>query len=622
MSAPPRPTAGPLAALEGEIEVLAEPGSPRRPWVVARGERVFKAYDLSHFDATDRARLLAEAETALALSDLDGVVTTYGFEVEEGWLAIEMERLGESLGDHLQAVAAGTRPPLETARWGALFETVARTLDEVHRRRRLHRDVKPANLIFDRDGERLLVADFSVAIRRPRGTRERSAALAGTRRYIAPEVMRGRVGPAADQYGLGVTAGDALGKAVPAAAKPVLLRATEQSPEDRYGSIADFGLALRSALDETAPRRVSSRLQRVSVRWRQTWAVGATAFAGAYALMLWRRPSTLDWEDGAVLPLLAAAFAMLAARTLYPLRGGRSQPRLAIADRGWFPVLLFGVAIAAFAPLLTDNPSKNAPKVVLFAAGGSLALSAVLGSVRRDAGERLIAAVRRWERWREGQRNNPPRWWGVRLLALAGLALAAGLPSAVAHRWPRAGTAAPAEVAPISLVAQMRSAMLGGHWRRACSFTRVPTSPAKADCSRWVRLAGDWMRDDLREGGPAFGTEQLTELRLSDTAPASREPMWRIRERGGEGLDVGSLSREGADGQVWEVMVIRRPPVDDPLAGMDRVWRYEVVRKAGRWWITAIEICDFNAARACIRVTQLDRSELPRIARRGPPGGS
>lgn len=500
MSAPARPIAGPLAALEGEIEVLAEPGTPRRPWVIARGERVFKAYDLSHFDATDRARLLAEAKTALALSDLDGVVTTYGFEVEEGWLVIEMERLGENLGDYLQAVAAGTRPPLETARWGALFETVARTLDEIHRRRQLHRDVKPANLIFDRDGERLLVADFSVAIRRPRGAREKKAGLAGTRRYIAPEVMRGRVGPAADQYGLGVTAGDALGKAVPPAAKPVLLRATEQNPEDRYGSIADFGLALRSALDETAPRRVSSRLQRVSVGWRQTWAVEAAAFAGAYGLLLWRRPPALGWEDGLVLPLLAAAFAMLAARMLFPLRGGRSQPRLAIADRGWFPVLLFGIAIAAFAPLLVDNPAKNAPKLVLFA-------------------------------------------------------------------------------------------------------------------------AGDWTRDDLRRGAPAFGTDQLAELRLSDTAPISDEPTWRIRERDGEGLDVGSLSRESADGRVWEVTVIRRPPSDDPLGGMDKTWRYEVVRDAGRWWISAIEICDFNSARPCIRVTQRDRSQLPKIVRQGPPGG-
>lgn len=621
MSGAPLPAAGPLAALEGEVKVLAAPHSPRRPWVVASGDRVLKAYDLSHFDATDRARLLAEAETAVALSDLEGVVTTHGFEVEEGWLVIEMERLGDSLDDYLRGSTA-ISPALEPARWGVLFEAVARTLHEVHRRRRLHRDVKPANLIFDRDGERLLVADFSVATRRPRGTKEGRAGLAGTRRYIAPEVMRGRVGPAADQYGLGVTAGDALGKRVPPAAKPVLLRATEQNPEDRYSSIADFGLALRSALDETAPRRLSSRLQRVSVQWRQTWAVGAAVFAGSYVLLLWDRPEALGWGECIVAPLLAAGSAMFCARMLNPLRGGRSRPRLAIADRGWFPVLLFGLAIAALAPLLADNPSKNTPKVLLYAAGGALALSAALGSVRRDAGERLIGLVRRWESRREAQHSNPARWWAGRVLALVGAVLVMVLPAAVAHRWPRPGAAAPAEVVPIALVAEMRSALLDGDRRRACSLTRVPAGPGKAGCDQWARLVGDWMQDDLGRGAPPFGTEQLTELRLSDTADLLPEPTWRIREREGEGRDVGQLARESDNGRVWEVTVVRRPPVEDPIGGMDKVWRYEVVRDGGHWWITAIEVCDFNAARACLRVTQIDRSELSKIARQGPPGDS
>jgi len=184
---------------------------------------------------------------AVALSDLDGVVTTYGFEQADGWLAIEMERLGETLADYLQAVEERTRVPLSPGSCGALIESVADTLGEVHRRRLMHRDIKPANLIFDRSGHRLLVADFSLAKRRPRRGGG-AAGVAGTRSYIAPEVFRGQIGPAADQYGLGVTAGEMLGGSVTAAAQPVLLRATEQDPGDRYPSIADFGLALRAAL--------------------------------------------------------------------------------------------------------------------------------------------------------------------------------------------------------------------------------------------------------------------------------------------------------------------------------------------------------------------------------------
>jgi tRNA A-37 threonylcarbamoyl transferase component Bud32 len=613
-----QPIEGPLAKLPGEVEVLVAPRSLRRPWVVASGDRVFKAYDLSHFDATDRDRLMAEAEIALELGDLEGVVTTYGHRIEDGWLVIEMDRLGETLGDRLAAIEAGTSPALEPGRWGALFEIVARTLNEVHRRRRLHRDVKPGNLIFDRDGERLLVADFSVAMRRPRRSREGKAGLAGTRRYIAPEVMRGRVGPAADQYGLAVTAADALGKSRPPAAKPVLLRATEQNPEDRYGSIADFGLALRAALDEAARRRVSLRLQRVSVRWRLTWAVGAAAFVGTYGWLLWSRPSTLNWEDGVVLPLLAALFTMLVSRMLNPLRGGRSRPRLAIADRSWFPVLLFALALAAFMPLFLDNPSK-AGKTVLALAIGALALATGLGSVRREAGERLIGVVRRWESWRETQRGRPGRWWGVRALAIGGLVLVAALPAVVAQVWPRHGPRTPAEVAPIALVAEMRTQLLGGHWQRACELARVPAGPTKVDCSEWAPLVGGWMQDEVRGGTFPFGIEQLSEMRLSGTADEFGEPVWRIRERTGEGRDFGTLARENENDRVWGVTIGRRPLSDEFGSETEAVWRFEVLRRGDRWWVTAIEVCDFNSSPACIRPTQADRSDLPRLTRTGPP---
>lgn len=623
MSESQLPADGPLVSPGEEMETIAAPASPRRPWVVARGDRAFKAYDLSHFDATDRDRLQAEAETALALADIDGVVTTYGFEIADGWLVIEMERLGPSVAEHLRAVAAGAQRPLETARWGGLIEATARTLGEVHRRRQLHRDVKPDNLLFDRAEERLLVADFSVATRRPRLRANASAGLAGTRRYIAPEVMRGRVGPTADQFGLGVTASDILGEAIPASAKSVLLRATEQSLEDRYPSIVDFGLALRSALDDTAPRRLSSRLERVSTRWRQTWSVAGAAVLATYAWLLWSRPPSLGWEDGLLLPLVAAALATLLARMLNRLRGQRSQPRVAIADHGWFPVLLFGLTAAALAPLLIDDPSSAGKRIFVLAAC-AVALSAALGSVRRDAGEGLIRLVRRWESWRERHRGRPGLLWGGRLLALGGAVLLAALPPALADRWPGSRNAPSSGGAPIVAVASMRSALLAERWDRACGLARVPAQPKKVGCASWAPLAGSWVQAEVRSGAPRLDVDELGELDLTKIPDSERygPPMWRIREHDGERLDLGWLTQEDDEGRVWEVAVNRRLPVDDPVDRAEALWKYEVVRKSGRWWITAIEACDFGVAPACVRVTQLDRDELPAIARRGAPGGT
>lgn len=609
------PATGPLSRLAGEVTILAEPSAPRRPWVVATNERVLKAYDLSHFDAIDRARVIAEAEIAVALSDLDGVVTTYGFEQADGWLAIEMERLGETLADYLQAVEERTRVPLSPGSCGALIESVADTLGEVHRRRLMHRDIKPANLIFDRSGHRLLVADFSLAKRRPRRGGG-AAGVAGTRSYIAPEVFRGQIGPAADQYGLGVTAGEMLGGSVTAAAQPVLLRATEQDPGDRYPSIADFGLALRAALDDTAPRRISSRLQRVSVKWRQTWAAGAAAFVATYVWLLGSRRPTLSWEDGLVLPLLAMGLTMLATRMLNPLRGGRSRPRLAIADRGWFPVLPFAIAIAATSPLLNDDPSQ-AGRIVGFAGLGSLALAAVLGSQRPNAGDWLIRLVRRWEGRRAPQRGRPALWWGGRLAIGIVLALLAALPFAAAERWPGAVPATPAEGAPVVLVAKLRTALLRKRWDVACALTRIPPVPKKAPCREWAPVAGRWLQSDRRDGAAPLDERQLAELRLPGIPDAARigAPLWRIRDR--DNLDVGTVEQQDERGRVWEVTIERGPPVESSLEAYNSIWNYDVVKSGGRWWITAVESCDFDADPACVALSQTDRSELENVARRG-----
>lgn len=609
------PATGPLARLAGDVKILAKPSAPRRPWVVATSERVLKAYDLSHFDAIDRARVIAEAETAMTLGDLDGVVTTHGFEEVAGWLTIEMERLGETLAEYLRAVEERTRVPLSPGSCGALIESVATTLGEVHRRRLVHRDVKPANLIFDRSGRRLLVADFSLAKRRPRRGGG-AAGVAGTRSYIAPEVFRGQVGPAADQYGLGVTAGEMLGDAATVAAQPVLLRATERDPDDRYPSIADFGLALRAALDDAAPRRVSSRLQRVSVKWRQTWAAGAAAFAATYTWLLWSRRPALSWEDGLVLPLLAMGLTMVATRMLNPLRGGRSRPRLAIADRGWFPILPFAIAIAATSPLLSDDPSQ-AGRIIAFAGFGSLALAAVLGSQRPGAGDWLIRLVRRWESRRESQRRRPVRWWGGRLAIAAALALFAALPYAVAERWPGATPATPAEGAPVALVVKLRTALLRERWDIACALTRIPPVRQKARCREWAPVAGRWLRADRRRGAAALDERGLAELRLTGIPDAARisAPLWRIRDD--DNLDLGTIEQQDENGRVWEVTVERGPPIESSLEGYESLWNYEVVKEDGSWWVTSVEACDFAADPACVRLSQTDRSELEAVARRG-----
>ncbi len=89
----------------------------------------------------------------------------------------------------------------EMVRIGAL---IADALDYAHRRGMVHRDVKPANIMFMPDGQPVLT-DFGIAKMLTLSGLTASGAMVGTPAYMAPEVGMGRPGSAAaDIYSLGV----------------------------------------------------------------------------------------------------------------------------------------------------------------------------------------------------------------------------------------------------------------------------------------------------------------------------------------------------------------------------------------------------------------------------------
>ena len=141
----------------------------------------------------------------------------------------------------------------------------------------VHRDVKPANLLFDEAGHTYL-ADFGIAVNDLGAEHSHTVRSAGTPLYASPEQIRdGRAGPRSDQYSLAVVAWellagrspfegsratdvvrDKLARGVPelgqvrgdlpAAISTVLQRATSIHPEDRYGDMAEFLVAWTEAV--------------------------------------------------------------------------------------------------------------------------------------------------------------------------------------------------------------------------------------------------------------------------------------------------------------------------------------------------------------------------------------
>jgi serine/threonine-protein kinase len=101
--------------------------------------------------------------------------------------------------------------PLAPGRAAYFVLQASRSLDEAHANGIVHRDVKPANLFVTRAGgepDFVKVLDFGIAKRNDADAEDveltATGALAGTPKYMAPELVLGRAAtPRSDVYGLG-----------------------------------------------------------------------------------------------------------------------------------------------------------------------------------------------------------------------------------------------------------------------------------------------------------------------------------------------------------------------------------------------------------------------------------
>ncbi|UJR81895.1 serine/threonine-protein kinase PknK [Sandaracinus amylolyticus] len=115
----------------------------------------------------------------------------------------------------------------DEARLRSTLRQLASAIDALHRRGRLHRDVKPSNVLVRDDGHVVLL-DFGL-VERFGTTVERHVeksgerAIVGTPHFIAPEVVDDDVGPEADWYAFGVLLFKALTGTLPFRGHPLVV---------------------------------------------------------------------------------------------------------------------------------------------------------------------------------------------------------------------------------------------------------------------------------------------------------------------------------------------------------------------------------------------------------------
>ena len=235
-------------------------------------------------DAAIRRRFMRESKVAASI-DHPNVIPIY-YTGEEGGVAFIAMRYVP--GDDLRTLVrrSGALPP-ERAAW--IVGQVAAALDAAHAAGLVHRDVKPANVLLDRD-DHVYLTDFGLTKGEISEGATRPGHWVGTLDFVAPEQIRGeRIDARADVYGLGCLLYYALSSQPPFArgsdeaklwahlSEPpprpsengapqvfddVIERALAKLPDSRYPSAGDLG---RAALAAAAGRVVSERERVVAV---------------------------------------------------------------------------------------------------------------------------------------------------------------------------------------------------------------------------------------------------------------------------------------------------------------------------------------------------------------------
>jgi serine/threonine-protein kinase len=164
-----------------------------------------------------RERFLREARTAAQLSH-PNIVPIHRVGEAGGFVFFVMSFVeGETLGQRVR-----TRGPVNVATAARLLREVAWALAYAHGRGVIHRDVKPDNILLEKESGRALVTDFGIAHVRAVDTEGDATveSLAerpmGTASFASPEQIAGRtVDGRSDLYGLGVVGFYALSGRLP-----------------------------------------------------------------------------------------------------------------------------------------------------------------------------------------------------------------------------------------------------------------------------------------------------------------------------------------------------------------------------------------------------------------------
>ncbi|MFL5580878.1 MAG: protein kinase domain-containing protein [Gemmatimonadaceae bacterium] len=216
------------------------------------------------FRSEIRTRFLREAETAAQLSH-PNIVPIYAVDEREGLVFFVM---GLVEGDNV-AKRLHDRGALDVSEARRILREVADALAYAHARGVIHRDIKPDNIILDRDTGRPMVTDFGIAKAVAEGDSRLTATgmALGTPAYMSPEQAAGEreIDGRSDLYSLGIVGYQMLCGDVPFQANntpAMLVKHLSERPrpvdERREGLPPDLARAVMMLLEKDPNDRFPS----------------------------------------------------------------------------------------------------------------------------------------------------------------------------------------------------------------------------------------------------------------------------------------------------------------------------------------------------------------------------
>ena len=212
------------------------------------------------FNPQVKTRFLREAETSAQLSH-QNIVPIYSVDERDGVVYFVMGLVdGETLGEMLQRAP---RPPVDVVR--RVLAEVADALQYAHARGVVHRDIKPDNILIERDGGRALVTDFGIARAAEAESRLTvTGVTVGTPAYMSPEQALGEseLDGRSDLYSLGIVGYEMLAGEIPFRASntpAMMMKHVGEAPRPVRERRLDCPPALSRAIDVALAKKPEER---------------------------------------------------------------------------------------------------------------------------------------------------------------------------------------------------------------------------------------------------------------------------------------------------------------------------------------------------------------------------